>query len=134
MLAGLAGADTLEGDAGSDRLIGGLGKDTLTGGSDADTFVFAEFGTKQRDSIKDFVHGQDQIELDATIFGLPVGALDPLRLAYGVNAVDADDRLIYNSATGSIFFDSDGIGSGNKQLVAILTVGNILTAEDILIA
>ncbi len=133
-LSGLAGADTLNGAAGNDRLIGGAGKDVLTGGADADTFVFAEFGKSHRDTIKDFVHGVDVIELDDAIFGLPIGALNPARLAFGINAGDADDRLIYDAATGSLYFDSDGTGVRSKELVALLTIGNVLTADDILIA
>ena len=132
-LSGLTGADTLNGAAGTDRLLGGLGQDVLTGGADADTFVFAEFGRSNRDTIKDFVHGADLIELDDTIFGLPLGALAAGRLTFGTNAADADDRLIYDAATGSLYFDKDGTGTGSKELVALRTIGTVLSAGDFLI-
>ena len=69
-LYGGTGADTLSGGAGNDTLIGGLGNDILTGGTDHDIFKWTELdvtGTTtqshQTDVIKDFVIGQDQLDL-----------------------------------------------------------------------
>jgi Ca2+-binding RTX toxin-like protein len=56
--------DTITGSAGANVLTGGLGADLLTGGGGNDVFVYrtiAEGG----DTITDFVHGQDQIDLSA---------------------------------------------------------------------
>ena len=69
-LYGGTGADTLSGGAGNDTLIGGLGNDILTGGTDHDIFKWTALdvtGTTtqshQKDVIKDFVIGQDQLDL-----------------------------------------------------------------------
>jgi Ca2+-binding RTX toxin-like protein len=51
----------------------------------------------------------------------------------GTSAQDANDRLIYDSGTGSLFYDADGTGSGTAQLVANLGVGTALGAADIFV-
>ena len=64
-------ADTLIGSQGGDEtLIGNGGGDTLTGGSGNDTFKYAAVtnsgpGAGAYDTITDFVHGQDKIDLSA---------------------------------------------------------------------
>jgi serralysin len=60
-IAGAAGNDVLIGGAGADTLTGGAGNDSLTGGSGADTFVFNL--TSSTDSVTDFVHLSDRIQL-----------------------------------------------------------------------
>ena len=75
-LQGDDGNDTLRGDGGGDQLIGGAGKDILTGGADADMFVFNSAADSALvslfvstidnvDTITDFVHGVDRIDLRA---------------------------------------------------------------------
>lgn len=67
---GDAGNDTLKGNSGTDTIHGGADNDTINGKADADilygdagidTFIF-EHGTGS-DTIKDFVHGTDKIDL-----------------------------------------------------------------------
>ena len=69
-LMGAGGADALNGGGGNDRLGGGAGRDTLTGGAGADTFDFnavTDSGATRVtwDVIKDFVNGQDKIDVSA---------------------------------------------------------------------
>lgn len=69
-LYGGAANDLLYGGSGNDILVGGSGKDTLTGGAGTDRFDFnavADSGITSalRDTIKDFVRGQDKINLAA---------------------------------------------------------------------
>jgi T1SS-143 domain-containing protein len=73
IIAGLAGNDFLSGGDGDDVLIGGLGTDTLTGGSGADRFVFAESGAANKDTISDFVVGDNTVPGDILDLG---GLLD----------------------------------------------------------
>jgi Ca2+-binding RTX toxin-like protein len=67
-LRGGAGNDLLHGGDGDDVLIGGTGVDKLYGGAGADTFVFAEFGSKHRDTIFDYNFAEgDVIDLSALL-------------------------------------------------------------------
>lgn len=77
VLKGLAGNDTMfggddfdhiYGGDGDDFIKGGMGADTMTGGAGADTYFFAPGesptgAVESRDTVTDFVHGQDKIDL-----------------------------------------------------------------------
>ena len=129
------------GGAAADRLYGGLGKDTLAGGDGNDWFVFdATLGSTNVETIQDFVHLSDKIVLDDDIFtqigivGTWAGvALTAAKLQLGTAANDAGDRLIYNSATGALFYDADGNGAQAQVQIATLTNLPTLTAADFLI-
>jgi serralysin len=139
-LWGLAGDDVLKGGNGNDELSGGLGADLLTGGAGNDRFVFdTDPGIGgNTDWINDFVKGQDKLVLDDDVFaGLgPVGTLGAGLFRTGVNiaAVDADDRVLYDSASGSLYYDADGSGFEAAVLVAALSGHPTLTAADVMIA
>jgi serralysin len=64
-----AGNDAVSGGAGDDILIGGAGQDTLSGGAGADIFLYQANADSltgvARDSIADFTHGSDHIDLSA---------------------------------------------------------------------
>jgi Ca2+-binding RTX toxin-like protein len=134
-LVGGGGNDVINGNNGNDWLEGGFGNDTLTGSGGQDTFVFREFGTSlgNPDSLPDFASNWDRIELDAAVFN--VGAAgrftsnDP-RFFAGTAAHDADDRIIFNSATGQIWYDADGNGSDTQQLIATVGAGRPVVAAD----
>ena len=65
---GGAGDDTIFGQEGDDIIAGGEGNDTLYGGSGNDIFLF-EAITEGIDAIKDFVAGEDLLDLSAIITG-----------------------------------------------------------------
>jgi serralysin len=71
-LLGRGGNDTLDGGAGKDFLYGGAGNDQLTGGADQDAFIFEYSGNGPvdigHDVVTDFTHGQDQIQVNHTMF------------------------------------------------------------------
>ena len=48
----------------------------------------------------------------------------------GTSAQDADDRIIYDAATGQLYYDADGSGSGAQVLFATLNANLSLTASD----
>ena len=79
-MLGSAGNDYLDGGKGNDILDGGSGDDQLFGGKGHDTFVFAPVEPDGlppgNDTILDFVHGQDRVDL--TAFDITAKQLDQL--------------------------------------------------------
>lgn len=71
-LVGKEGNDTLSGGAGNDTLDGQGGRDMLVGGAGADIFKFSDsFDSHERsgqDLIRDFVKGEDKIDVSALGF------------------------------------------------------------------
>ncbi|HRL75763.1 MAG TPA: M10 family metallopeptidase C-terminal domain-containing protein [Candidatus Accumulibacter phosphatis] len=128
-ISGSGGADRLIGGGGNDRLIGGTGNDSLTGGAGADRFVLdqAPSATANRDLLTDFMPNSDTIELSLAVFralGTIPGSLGANQFWSGAGvtrAHDADDRIIYNTTTGDLYYDADG--SGSAAAVAIALVG-----------
>ena len=129
-------ANKLTGNGAANVLDGGAGIDALIGGAGADTFRFSVApGTANADTITDFVSGTDKIALAAGVFtGLATGALAPSAFHAGSAAASATDHVIYDSATGKIWWDVDGLGGAAQQLIATLTPGAALVAGDFLIA
>jgi len=132
-LVGDAGNDVLDGGVGNDRILGGTGNDVLTGGGGADNFVFDAYGAQNADELTDFVSGIDRIFLDrgAAFDGIAdKGRLDESAFRLGTEALDADDRIIYDETTGNIFYDEDGVGGEGAQLFATVDPGTALAASD----
>jgi Ca2+-binding RTX toxin-like protein len=93
LLVGTASADKLIGKNGNDTIDGGLGKDTLTGGAGEDVFRFSHVTHSPKgtpDRIKDFVVGQDTLDLSALNFQNLTSAASTstgeLRMTYSVSA------------------------------------------------
>jgi serralysin len=122
----------LYGNDGANTLNGGAGSDFLMGFGGADIFAFTTtLGAGNVDQIIDFNVADDTIALDDAVFtGLATGALATGAFVNGSAAGDADDRIIYNSATGQILFDADGNGAGLAVLFATVSAGTVLTASD----
>ncbi|MFC1459433.1 carbohydrate-binding domain-containing protein [Microvirga arabica] len=135
LIKGLGGNDTIRGGDGDDRIHGGTGNDHLYGGAGGDTFVMdtALNGSTNVDRIFDFNGIHDDIELDQLIFkDLKIdGVLYQSMFAAGTAAKDANDRIIYNKATGELWYDADGTGSIAKVKFAQLNAGTELKANDI---
>jgi Ca2+-binding RTX toxin-like protein len=136
-LSGTAGGQTLAGQAGADTLWGAGGVDTLWGGGGADTFIFREMGTANADSVRDWASGTDEVALDNSAF-TAIGALGDFAAGdarFKANstgtATDASDRVIYNTSTGSLYYDADGSGGGVAQLIATFQGSPALAGTDI---
>ncbi|HUR88565.1 MAG TPA: calcium-binding protein [Ramlibacter sp.] len=112
-----SGNDKVTGGAGNDTITSGNGNDTLAGGTGADTFVFdVKGGVGNVDTFTDFVTGQDKLQLSKAVFtGFTVtGAITAAQFyssGTAVTAHDADDRIIFNTATGAVYYDADGNGT-----------------------
>ncbi len=112
-LSGLSGNDTLIGNGGNDWLVGGNGRDVLVGGAGSDRFDFnalSESGTgaTTRDLIRDFVRGQDLIDL-RTIDGNGAAAGD----AFGFVGTAS-----FSGAAGELrYWWVDNAGTANDQTI-----------------
>ena len=131
-LVGNGFAQYVYGNAGSNIIDGKGGADILIGLAGADSFAFTSaLGGSNVDRIVDFKAGEDRIQLDDAVFtGLALGALDPNAFVIGAHAADSDDRIVYDSATGQLFFDADGNGAGAAVQFATVSAGLALTASD----
>ena len=133
-LTGSFGTDTLDGGLGNDRLYGGASSDDLIGGAGLDSFYFdAPLNAAVNvDHILDFRAADDTIFLDRDIFtGIGAdGAIGAAAFRAGTSALDADDRILYNAATGQISYDADGIGGASAILFATITPGIAVTSAD----
>ena len=126
------------GNAGNNRINGLAGNDTMTGGAGFDTFIFntALNAATNRDTITDFSVANDTIQLENAIFTAigPVGTLAAAAFHIGAAATTAAHRIVYNSATGTLTYDSNGSGAGGATQFAILDTGLALTRADFLIS
>jgi len=135
-LKSLGGADIVAGGGGTDKLYGGAGNDTLTGGNGADKFYFdTATGAANIDLVTDFAPGQDKVVLDKTVFGAlgAIGALAGTAFKVGTAATSLAQRVVFNPATGALYYDADGKGAGAQVQIATLlgaTTPLTLTAAD----
>lgn len=120
-LYGDSGNDRLYGGSGGDRLVGGDGNDTLTGNGGNDKFYFATAldETTNVDTITDFSNiagNDDGIRLNHTVFSAfsAGNTLTDAEFICGdgvTAATTADQHIIYDTATGWLYYDQDGSGS-----------------------
>src|SRR5258706_15415795 len=118
-IVGGTGNDTIFGDGGNDWLETGAGNDLVSGGGGQDTYAFREFGAANADTITSFDTNWDKIQLDAAAFtnlgsaGRFASGDVRFFAAPGATAGHhADDRIVYNTSTGQLFYDADGSGPG----------------------
>jgi Ca2+-binding RTX toxin-like protein len=136
-LSGAGGADALYGQAGDDRLDGGSGIDSYFGGAGADVFVLQNTFAG-RDLLRDFVDVDDELEVSRSVFGNfdnagAVAAADWFVSNTTGRAADANDRFIYNSTIGYLYFDADGNGAGARVLVARITNLEAIAAANFIV-
>jgi len=128
------GNDSLAGGGGNDTLFGAQGRDTLNGGAGEDIFVFDTTANAQtnRDTIQDFVVGEDKIYLDnlafvrlgsssTASFENPI-ALSGTAFLAGANAkagTTTAHRIIYDTVSGALYYDADGSGTATTNTAAV---------------
>ena len=132
ILDGSSGHDRIFGNAGNDTIIGGEGMDTVTGGAGSDVFVFSSI-SDAGDRLNDFASGVDQIELDLAGFVDLAGLALADAFIFGSEALDSDDRLIYDQSSSTLYYDADGAGGADQTLLANLNFGATLLHTDFLL-
>lgn len=154
---GNAGNDKLVGHPGDDLIVGGKGHDTIFGGQNHDIlwgdfmpkvefakkpvqvwndrFCFNAIDETSSDTVMDFRHKADTIGLDVFIFDeLSVTRkLDAENFVRGTAALDADDFLLYDRASGQLWYDQDANGEGAAVLLATFENHANITASDIFV-
>ncbi len=132
IIVGNASNNYLFGGGGSDYLNGLAGSDYLSGGAGADRFAFgtALNAATNVDTVADFAHGVDDFNLTQTIFASIGATLDATEFRFGAAAADAKDFLIYNGATGQLFYDANGNAAGGQTLFAMVAAGTVLDIGD----
>ncbi len=117
-LDGGAGNDLLYGQGGDDLLLIGDGSDTAFGGAGADTFRFTS--ADGQDAIRDFVVGEDTLDIANLLTGFTDGVSD------------INDFVFINSATSTfsqVAINADGVGNDWVWITKI--VGTDLTGTDV---
>jgi Ca2+-binding RTX toxin-like protein len=135
-LNGGAGDDTLVGGDGNDTLIGGDGSDMLLGGNGADILRFDQAPDGGNvDRAMDFVAGTDDLQFAGGVFTALTGNFaEEFVKGPGVQALEADDHLLYDTSIGRLYYDADGSGAGNAALVALFQGAPNINAADLQVA
>ncbi|WP_193200324.1 DUF4347 domain-containing protein [Nostoc sp. MG11] len=156
VIYGYGGNDILLGRGGNDSLVGGAGNDTLTGSIGSDQFVFnsrRQFATSDLgvDTIINFSSTEgDKILLDKTTFTALTSAagslaandfatvnLDVLGVDLVNNLLNGTNTaaIIYNTATGDLFYNQNGLlpGFGGGGQFATLTGSPTVTPSDFVV-
>ncbi|HEX8257938.1 MAG TPA: M10 family metallopeptidase [Allosphingosinicella sp.] len=132
-LTGNHGANRLDGAEGDDRLVGGRGNDLLTGGEGRDAFCFDSALNRFNnvDELIDYSRIDDTIYLDCDVFtALAEGKIAAEAFHRGAAAADAGDRILFDQASGKLFYDADGNGDGAAILFATLAPGASVNSFD----
>jgi Ca2+-binding RTX toxin-like protein len=86
----------------------------------------------------DFVSGTDKLALDDAFFtaigaggNFAAGDARFWAAAGATSGHDANDRVVYNSSTGNLYYDADGNGAGAAQLIATIQGHPAVGATDI---
>ena len=146
VLKGGAGADILAGFNGNDILIGGSEGDYLSGGQGNDIFVFdlnldlnLDLNNEKIDLIIDFEAGRDKIKLVSapSISQQDIQSGDFFYQGDHATAQSENQKIIFDTADGTLYFDQDGSGDHFTQtaIAKISQTGHpSLNADDIIIA
>jgi serralysin len=132
-------ANDLRGQGGYDVLSGGGGNDVLVGGAGGDHFLFnaALNAATNLDQVIDFSVVDDTIRLENAVFTALAGTGTLTAAQFTANAAgnaqDAANRIVYETDTGKLFYDSNGTGAGGSVLFASLSPGLALTNADFFI-
>lgn len=140
ILRGGEGDDTVSGRGGDDFISSGNGDEIMTGGAGRDVFTFGEKPDAKNnfDTVTDFKGSEDRLAFDTDIFSIKgIGQTlhfanidyqhlrtDQFQSGEGHVAGSANVRIIYDSADGILYYDSNGSKAGH--LVEVADIGTNL--------
>ena len=116
----------LYGQNGNDLLIGNFGNDYLSTGIGYDTVRFstAPNSVTNHDTVSDYNPAYDTIQLENAVFtkiGNGTPFINPAFFRNAAHALDSNDYIVYNQATGNLFYDDNGYLAGHEILIATFT-------------
>ena len=130
-------SDKIIGNAGANIIEGGVSNDILTGKGGSDTFMYRS-ASEGFDKITDF-GANDFFSISASGFGGGLSADVPLSTSASSTGVFVSDvnptplgsnaNFLYNSSTGLLSFDVDGVGAGQVIPLATLDTTPTLSVE-----
>ena len=85
------------------------------------------------DRILDFKSADDTIEVEAAGFAFAVAGSTVLVSGGAPAAANGDAAFLYDTDDGRLFYDADGNGAGDAQLLALLAGHPTIVAADIVI-
>jgi Ca2+-binding RTX toxin-like protein len=135
VLNGAAGNDALVGRGGNDTVVGGGGADALSGGAGLDVFRYDVLSdstaySSGRDTIRDFVAGQDRIDLSLLDAATTTARNDSFVFIggaafSGVNAT-GQVRFVYDATRGyGVLYASTDADATAEFAVRVLGVGSL---------
>lgn len=137
-IVGNSAKNYIYGGDGNDLIGGGFGNDVLTGGQGRDAFYFVGTPNSKTnvDKILDFDVAEDHFKLASNFYNeYPLGTLskDAFRANKTGFAEDANDRIIYETDTGNLRYDSNGNSPGGSNVFAVIDKNLSVTHWDFLI-
>ena len=112
-------------------LNGGLGIDRLQGGAGRDTFVFDAAGRVNADYVMDFASGTDTLAISGAAFGVAGASFDYVEDWNSLGSGPAFIREDIQGLAPTIWFDADGAGGADAQILCTLQrQRNSTTAAD----
>lgn len=130
-LTGNTGANVLDGGALNDILNGKGGRDVLIGGSGSDIFVFETAAEARGDTIVDFEHGDDRINLvnidaNTSVEGNQAFTFIGTERFHNV----AGELHVYHPPDGNTYISADGDGDGIADFAIKVLGWHTFTGSD----
>ena len=101
------------------------GNNYFYGGAGVDTFCIGTAGSREMDTVADFTSGEDILQFSKVNFSAlgNVGAIASQQFYAAAGALvaqDANQRMIYDTSSGALYYDADGAGGVASVQVALL--------------
>ena len=131
-------ANRITGNSGNNILNGGLGADTLDGKGGNDVFLFnSTLGSGNVDRLLNYSKADDSIRLENAVFTklTSLGTLSASAFTANASGVatSASHRIIYETDTGNLYYDSNGNAAGGSVLFARLDPGLAMSASEFVV-
>ena len=129
--------NSIHGTDANNNISGKEGADTILGGGGKDNFIFdTAINEESVDWIVDFSVSDDSIKLNDSIFeGLSIGKLDATVFVANKSGKSEDnsDRIIYETDTGNLYYDADGVSGAGRKLFGMIDPNLSLSFSDFIV-